>query len=91
MSRSRDHRPQTHKSDRFRKACRAVSLAKADPSESDPGVRFRLCAGASPYQMLRMLLLLKRAVSQSSFQQPKNERDDRVDDELIKIDKKSRG
>jgi len=30
-------------------------------------------------------------MNQSSFQQPKNEADDRVDEELIEIYKKSRG
>jgi hypothetical protein len=37
------------------------------------------------------LLLLKRPVHESSFQQPKNETNDRVDEELIEVDKKSGG
>jgi hypothetical protein len=40
---------------------------------------------------IKRLLLLKRPMNQSSFEQPKNEPDDRVDDELIEIYKKSRG
>ena len=42
-------------------------------------------------RLTKRLLPLKRPMNQSSFQQPKNEGDDRVDEELIKIDKKSRG
>jgi hypothetical protein len=45
--------------------------------------------GASPHQP--PLLPLKRPMDQPSFQQPKNEADDRVDEELIEIYKKSRG
>lgn len=39
----------------------------------------------------RLLLLLERPVYESSFQQPKNKTDDRVEEELIKINPKSRG
>jgi hypothetical protein len=37
-----------------------------------------------------ILLLLERAVHQSSFHQPKNETDDRVKEELVEVDPKSR-
>jgi hypothetical protein len=37
------------------------------------------------------LFLLEGPVHQSSFQQPKKNTDDRVDEELIEVDKKSRG
>jgi hypothetical protein len=38
-----------------------------------------------------LLLLLKRPVHQPPFQEPKNKTDDRVEEELIKVDPKSRG
>jgi hypothetical protein len=49
------------------------------------------CYLASAREPTFRLLLLKRPVHESSFQQPKNETNDRVDEELIEVDKKSGG
>ena len=68
-------------------------IGRIGPIRDRPSVLFRLCAGASPHQTptTKHLLPLKWPMDQPSFQQPKNEADDRVDEELIEIYKKRRG
>ena len=49
------------------------------------------CDSAAAREPPYHLLPLKSPMDQPSFQQPKNEADDRVDEELIEVYKKSRG
>jgi hypothetical protein len=56
-----------------------------------PGYHHSVPAGQQYAHTSLPLLLLKRSVRESSFQQPKKDTNDRIDDELIEVDKKSRG